>query len=113
MNEGDYEVRSRGLEALFRVRDLVEWDILRAEMAAGVSDGRVGASSTPYIILHAFCGLRGVSIGAECEGWAAGHVMGYLASAIVLRGVSSRPPILVVTAVEELLGLRAMYSNLV
>jgi hypothetical protein len=103
-HDGDYELRTRGLEALFRCSDLVEWDVLRTEMAAGVSSG--DTHCTPYIILRAYAGLRGVSIGAKCTRWEPGHPMGYLAHAILLQGEPSLSPILVTTAFEELLSLR-------
>jgi len=106
IRQGDYEQWAKGLEGLFRVRDLVDWDILRAEMVAGVSDGNVGVASTPYIILRAHALARGVSIGDPCIEWVAGHVMGYLASAILLQGVSGPVCPLVRTAVEELMVLR-------
>ncbi len=110
-HDGDYELRTRGLEALFKPRDFVEWDILRTEMVVGVSDGRVGPFATPYIILRAYAGARGMDIGAECTEWVAGHRMGYLAHAIVMHGVSGRSPILVTTAVEELAELRTYVGS--
>lgn len=104
MIQGDYERRTRGLEALFRPRDLLEYDILRSEMCAGRADGWAGTMATPYIILRAYALAQGTSVGAEWDGeWIPGHVMGYLASAIIIQGHATRYPPLVITAYEELL----------
>lgn len=104
MNQGgDYERRSRGLEALFRPQDWVDYDILRAEMVAGRAQGHAWGMPTPYIVLRAYAAFRGRSLGAEWDGeWQAGHVMGYLASAILVQGTVSRWPVLVISAYEEL-----------
>ena len=104
-HDGDYELRARGLEGLFRVRDLVEWDVLRTEMVVGVCDGST-SHCTPYIILGAYA-----DIGEPCTGWTAGHPMGYLASAIRIQGVSQRICPLVRTALEELRELRNLVAH--
>jgi len=104
-HDGDYELRVRGLEGLFRVRDLVEWDVLRTEMVMGVADGST-PHTTPYIILGAYA-----DIGEPCTGWTAGHPMGYLASAIRIQGVSGKKCPLLVTALEELIELRSMLGS--
>jgi len=101
-HDGDYELRARGLEGLFLVKDLVEWDVLRTEMVMGVADGST-RHCTPYIILGAYA-----DIGGPCTGWTAGHPMGYLAHAIQLQGVSGKRCPLLITALEELEELRTM-----
>lgn len=99
---GDYERRCRGLEALVRASDPIDYDVLVREMCAGVHDGSL--YPTPYTILWYYARSRGVSVGQECTGWTAGHRMGYLASALrIQKGCSGHWPILVVTAFEELL----------
>lgn len=104
MIQGDYDRRMRGLEALFRPEDLVEYDVLVRQMAAGRATGEAGGMSTPYTILRAYCEQQGVSVGEPCTGWVAGHCMGYLASALLIQhGRCGRWPILVVSAYEEFL----------
>ena len=99
---GDYERRCRGLEALVRASDPIDYDVLVREMCAGIHDGSL--YPTPYTILWYYAATKGVEIGQESTTWVADHRMGYLASALrIQRGCSDRWPILVVTAFEELL----------
>jgi hypothetical protein len=104
MLTGDYDRRMRGLFPLFRPIDLLEYDILRAEMVAGCAPGTAWDMATPYIILRAYAAAQGRSIGADWDGqWYPGHIMGYLASAIRIQGSVSHYPTLVVSAYEELI----------
>jgi len=99
---GDYERRSRGLEALVRAADPIDYDVLVREMCSGIHDGSL--YPTPYTILWYYAQSKGVSIGDEATGWVAGHRMGYLASALrIQKGCGGHWPILVVTAFEELM----------
>ena len=106
MQSGDYDRRERGLLALYRPRDLVEFDVHRAEARAGVVDLVPECFRVPYGILRAYAEARGVHLGApdersEIPDW---HPCLYLWSALRFRGGVGRYPPLVVSAFEELYG---------
>lgn len=103
--EGDYDRRCRGLRALMRPTDPIEWEVLRAELAVG----RVGYvphwAVVGYTILWFYAEARNQDIGIEPDfGWErTGHPMLYLYSALRNQGGDcSRWPPLVVSAFEEL-----------
>ena len=50
---GDYDHRERGLLALYRPRDLVEFDVHRAECKAGVVAWVPDHFRVPYAVLRA------------------------------------------------------------
>jgi len=92
---GDYDHRHSTLEALMRPGDLVEYDILLAEMAAG----RCGAVS-PWAATGAYILMasRGVWLAAERT---PGHPMLYLQHALEIQRGGKMPP-LVGRASEQL-----------
>lgn len=104
MQGGDYDHRERGLLALYRPRDPVEFDVHRAECKAGVVAWVPDHFRVPYAVLRACAEARGVHLGAldtrlEVPGW---HPCLYLWSALRITGGSGHYPPLVVSAFEEL-----------
>lgn len=101
---GDYPRRERGLEKLFRPQDAVEWDVLRAAMAARVVSLVPQWAGVPYAVLRAYAGTLGVCLGEEPQEFELqrGHPVKYLWSALRLQGVVSQWPALVTSAYEEL-----------
>lgn len=101
--EGDYGVRERGLDALFRPRDLLEWEVLLGEMRIGRVEWVPEWARVGYAILWFYAEAQGESLGAEPaepDRWT-GHPMKYLYSVLRVHEVSQWPP-LVVSAYEEL-----------
>lgn len=104
MQGGDYDHRERGLLALYRPADLIEFDVHRAECQAGVVAWVPDHFRVPYAVLRACAEARGVRLGErdtrpEVPGW---HPCLYLWSALRIRGGAGRYPPLVVSAFEEL-----------
>lgn len=102
--EGDYGVRMRGLDALFRPTDPIEWAVLREEMRIGVAAVIPGWAKVPYTILWFYASQQeGESIGEDPD-WSdsESHPMKYLYSALRIQGSASRWPPLVVSAYSEL-----------
>lgn len=91
----------RGLRALFRPVDDFEWELLVAEMRAGVVEWVPEWARIGYLILWHYCDGE---LGVEPPEWVewVGHPMKYLASVIRVQGSCSRWPTLVVSAYEEL-----------
>lgn len=98
---GDYERRHTGMLHLMRPSDLHDYDILVAEMRAGVADQVPPQLATGYAILRAYARAKGRSLGAECHTWTHMHPMLYLQSALAIQGTASQWPHLVITAYEE------------
>lgn len=103
---GDYDRRERGLLALYRPRDLVEFDVHRAEARAGVVDLVPECFRVPYGVLRAYAATRGRYLGEEDlrSGLPPWHPCLYLWSAIRVRGGSGRYPPLIISAFKELYG---------
>lgn len=97
--EGDYGVRMRGLDALFRPQDPVEWEVLRLEMQQGLVERVPEWAIVGYTILWYYSDGE---IGCSPPPGVGSGPMRYLASALrIQRGCSRWPPI-VVSAYEEL-----------
>src|SRR6185369_1130818 len=100
---GDYWVRERGLDMLFRPGDLLEYDVLRAEMRLGLVSYVPKWARIPYVVLWAFAADRR-SLGEEClEPVVGSHPLKWLCSVIRQQGPGSHWPSLVTTAYEELI----------
>jgi len=102
---GDYDRRERGLQALFyHTPDLIEWEILKAEMSVGAVGYVPAWARSPYGVLRAYALTRGDDLGIESEpdtsNW--GHPVKYLWSAIQLQREAGHFPSLVTSAYEEL-----------
>lgn len=99
--QGDYERRHTTLVSLFRPPDVVSWDVLRAEMRAGVARVVPEWAGTGYSLLWAYAREQGVVIGEADDCATAGHPLLYLHSALrIQHGVGRWPP-LVRLAFEE------------
>lgn len=105
---GDYWVRERGLLALFRPTDPIEWDVLLGSMVAGVAEDIPQHMVIPYGVLRAYAESLGDSIGGledlECEDH---HPLKFLWSALKIQGTASHWPPLVTSAWQELEGMRS------
>lgn len=102
---GDYDRRERGLMALFcYCPDLLEFDVLRHEMAAGVVGYVPTWARSPYGVLRAYALARGDDLGiaSEPDTSTYGHPVKYLWSAIQLQKEAGHFPSLVTSAYEEL-----------
>lgn len=84
-----------------RPTDAVEWEILRAEMLAGIVSSTPAWAVVPYGILRAYAETQGRSLGDRVEGFCE-HPMCYLWHALELGHGGGRWPALVVSAYEEL-----------
>ena len=101
---GDYGLRGRGLLALFRPQDLVEYDVLRAEMSYQMVSYVPSWAVIPYDLLGAYAGTLPDRIVEEPqEPDYSGHPLKYLWTAWRIQGIVSRWPPLVVSAYEELI----------
>jgi hypothetical protein len=106
---GDYDHRERGLVALYRPADLIEFDVHRAECKAGVVGYVPDHFRVPYAVLRGCAEARGVSLGERDDrSWAPpSHPCLYLWSALRIKGHSQcyYPP-LVLSAWEELKNMK-------
>jgi hypothetical protein len=84
-----------------RPRDLVEWDLLRAEMVAGVVASTPTWAVVPYGILRAYAASQRRDLGSHVEGYCE-HPMCYFWSGLELGHAGSRWPAVVISAYEEL-----------
>lgn len=105
---GDYWVRERGLLALFRPTDALEWEVLLASMVAGVGGDAPDDMRIPYEVLRAYAESNSESIGEaddrETDAW---HPLRFLWSALKIQGSGRYWPPLVVSAWQELEGMRS------
>jgi len=101
---GDYDRREVGLEKLFCPRDWLEWDVLRAELIAGVVGYVPEWARSPYGVLRAYAVLRGDDLGIESAPDVSlyGHPVKYLWSALQIQRSAGHFPPLVVSAYEEI-----------
>lgn len=106
---GDYDHRERGMLALYRPVDLIEFDVHRAECKAGVVGYVPDHFRVPYAVLRGCAEVRGVSLGEQDNrDWTPpSHPCLYLWSCLRIKGHSEGyyPP-LVVSAFEELRGMK-------
>lgn len=103
---GDYDRRERGLVSLFRPQDAIEWDLLRAEMSAGLVEHVPEWARIPFDVLQAYVDTRGGTLGEPELNYdipQMGHPCKYLWSAIRFQGGGAHWPPLVVSAYEELM----------
>ena len=100
-NEGDYELRERGLERLMRPKDMWEYDVLIEEMKQGKVAVVPHWAIVGYGILRRYALTQKRVLGAEVEGHC-DHVVGYLWSAMQLGHGGGKWPPLVTSAFSEL-----------
>lgn len=103
---GDYCRRERGLEKMLRPPDLVEYDVLRAEMHLGLVHYVPTWAAVPVALLAAFSAHRGNPIDVEPAepDPHQGHPLKFLWTALqIQKSIPNWPP-LVVSAYEELNG---------
>lgn len=104
---GDYDRRESGLWAMMRPCDLLEFDVLRAEMYVGSTAYVPGWARIPYTILwHYADAVRNESLGENPDqigAPTAGHPCLYLYSALRIQGPGSWWPPLIISAYEELM----------
>lgn len=98
---GDWERRTRGLEAFMRIRDWVEWDVLRAEMLAGCVATTPKWAVAPYGVLRAYGLQHKRSLGGHVSGLCE-HPICFLWHGLELGYGGSSWPAAVTSAYAEL-----------
>lgn len=101
-NEGDYELRERGLEKLMRPKDLWEYGVLVEEMRQGKVEVVPQWAIVGYGILRHYALTQKKVLGSEVRGHC-DHTVGYMWSAIQLGHGGGRWPPLVTSAFSELI----------
>jgi hypothetical protein len=104
---GDYWLRERGLLAYFRPTDLVEYDVLLAEIRCGMVGYLPGWSVVPYDLMAAYAATRGrdMPVADSAHAEPRSHPLMWLWTAYnIQRSVTHWPPLLVNSFEEMIYG---------
>ena len=106
---GDYLHQKGGLELLYRPDDLVDFDVHRAELCAGVVAHVPEPFRAPYACLEALADHSGLSLGSYVEDFGVPleftvkqHPCTYLWHCLKIQGFRGHMPPLVISAFEEI-----------